>query len=75
MSEWKITHRGMCIPGTATIWGTLGHMNVMRYAGKFDEACWQLLSMLGSGRPRRRGREVFYGSCHYGRCDTVRYPA
>jgi acyl-CoA thioester hydrolase len=23
------------------------HMNVMWYAGKFDEACWQLLSMLG----------------------------
>jgi acyl-CoA thioester hydrolase len=25
----------------------MGHMNVMWYAGKFDEACWQLLSMLG----------------------------
>ena len=25
----------------------LGHMNNMWYAGKFDEACWQLLSMLG----------------------------
>jgi len=23
------------------------HMNVMWYASKFDEACWQLLSMLG----------------------------
>src|SRR5262249_36359054 len=25
----------------------IGHMNVMWYAGKFDEACWQLLAMLG----------------------------
>jgi hypothetical protein len=25
-----------------------GHMNVMWYAGNFDEACWQLLAMLVS---------------------------
>jgi acyl-CoA thioester hydrolase len=25
----------------------MGHMNVMWYAGKFDEACWQLLALLG----------------------------
>jgi len=25
----------------------MGHMNVMWYTGKFDEACWQLLAMLG----------------------------
>jgi acyl-CoA thioester hydrolase len=25
----------------------MGHMNVMWYSGKFDEACWQLLSTLG----------------------------
>jgi acyl-CoA thioester hydrolase len=29
-----------------------GHMNVMWYTGKFDEACWQLLAMLGL-RPSR----------------------
>jgi acyl-CoA thioesterase FadM len=72
MSEWKITHRRIVYPWHCD---HMGHVNVMWYAGKFDEACWQLLSMLGSGRPRRRGREVFYGSCHYGRIDTVRYPA
>jgi acyl-CoA thioester hydrolase len=30
----------------------MGHMNVMWYTGKFDEACWQLLAMLGL-RPSR----------------------
>jgi len=44
MSEWRITYRGMVYP-----WHRdhMGHMNVMWYAGKFDEACWQLLAMLG----------------------------
>jgi acyl-CoA thioester hydrolase len=30
----------------------MGHMNVMWYVGKFDEACWQLLGMLGLHRSR-----------------------
>ena len=30
----------------------MGHMNVMWYASKFDEACWQLLGMLGLDRSR-----------------------
>jgi acyl-CoA thioester hydrolase len=35
----------------------MGHMNVMWYVGKFDEACWQLLSAYGltPSRMRRDG--------------------
>jgi acyl-CoA thioester hydrolase len=44
MSEWKLTYRGMVYPWQCD---HMGHMNVMWYTGKFDEACWQLLSMLG----------------------------
>jgi acyl-CoA thioester hydrolase len=32
----------------------MGHMNVMWYTSKFDEACWQLLSMLGLNLARFR---------------------
>ena len=36
----------------------MGHMNVMWYVGKFDEASWQLLSTVGltSSRLRSEGR-------------------
>ena len=44
MSEWKMTYRGIVYPWQCD---HMGHMNVMWYTGKFDEACWQLLSMLG----------------------------
>jgi acyl-CoA thioester hydrolase len=44
MSEWKLTYRGMVYPWQCD---HMGHMNVMWYTSKFDEACWQLLSMLG----------------------------
>jgi acyl-CoA thioester hydrolase len=44
MSEWKMTYRGIVYPWQCD---HMGHMNVMWYASKFDEACWQLLSMLG----------------------------
>jgi acyl-CoA thioester hydrolase len=44
MSEWKITYRGIVYPWHCD---HMGHMNVMWYSCKFDEACWQLLSMLG----------------------------
>src|SRR3954447_17624415 len=44
MSEWKMTYRGIVYPWHCD---HMGHMNVMWYTGKFDEACWQLLSMLG----------------------------
>jgi len=44
MSEWKITYRGIVYPWHCD---HMGHMNVMGYAGKFDEACWQFLTLLG----------------------------
>ena len=44
MSEWKLTYRGVVYPWQCD---HMGHMNVMYYANKFDEACWQLLSMVG----------------------------
>jgi acyl-CoA thioester hydrolase len=53
MSEWKLTYRGMVYPWQCD---HMGHMNVMWYTGKFDEACWQLLSMLGLN-PTRFARD------------------
>lgn len=49
MSEWKTTYRGIVYPWHCD---HMGHMNVMWYAGKFDEACWQLLGMIGLHRSR-----------------------
>ena len=39
-----VTYRGAVYPSQCD---HMGHMNVMWYSGKFDEACWQLLSRLG----------------------------
>ncbi len=39
-----LTYRGVVYPWHCD---HMGHMNVMWYSGKFDEACWQLLSMVG----------------------------
>jgi acyl-CoA thioester hydrolase len=39
-----VTHRGMVYPWHCD---HMGHMNVMWYVGKFDEATWQLFTMLG----------------------------
>ncbi len=44
MSESIITHRGVVYPWQCD---HMGHMNVMWYVGKFDEASWQILGMLG----------------------------
>src|SRR5262249_9242528 len=44
MAEWVMTYRGIVYPWQCD---HMGHMNVMHYTGKFDEACWQLLSRLG----------------------------
>lgn len=49
MSEWRITYRGTVYPWHCD---HMGHMNVMWYASKFDEACWQLLALLGLDRRR-----------------------
>jgi acyl-CoA thioester hydrolase len=40
----EITYRGTVYPSHCD---HMGHMNVMWYAGRFDEASWQILSMLG----------------------------
>jgi len=47
MSESRITYRGIVYPWHCD---HMGHMNVMWYTGKFDEACWNFLAMLGLHR-------------------------
>ena len=44
MSEVEVTYRGTVYPWQCD---HMGHMNVMWYAGKFDEASWQFLARLG----------------------------
>ena len=43
-TEWLITARGVVYPWHCD---HMGHMNVMWYTGKFDEATWYLLSEIG----------------------------
>jgi acyl-CoA thioester hydrolase len=49
MAASTLTYRGTVYPWQCD---HLGHMNVMWYAGKFDEASWQLLSAVGLTRKR-----------------------
>ena len=44
MTELPITYRGVVYPWHCD---HMNHMNVMWYVGKFDEATWNLLAMLG----------------------------
>jgi acyl-CoA thioester hydrolase len=44
MPELPITYRGTVYPWHCD---HMGHMNVMWYVGKFDEATWQLFPLLG----------------------------
>jgi len=44
MSELITTYQGVVYPWHCD---HMGHMNVMWYVGKFDEATWQLFAMLG----------------------------
>ncbi len=44
MSEGVLTYRGVVYPWQCD---HVGHMNVMWYMGKFDEATWQLFFALG----------------------------
>ena len=46
---FEITYRGTVYPWQCD---HMGHMNVMWYVGKFDEATWQLMSSLGLTRNR-----------------------
>jgi acyl-CoA thioester hydrolase len=55
MSELAITYRGTVYPWQCD---HMGHMNVMWYVGKFDEASWQLLATLGFTRIRTRQEGV-----------------
>ncbi|HEX8892304.1 MAG TPA: acyl-CoA thioesterase [Terriglobales bacterium] len=50
MAEFILTSRGGVYPWHCD---HMGHMNVMWYVGKFDEASWQLLARLGLTRTRR----------------------
>ena len=47
MSEGFLTYRGAVYPWHCD---HMGHMNVMWYVGKFDEATWNLFSELGLTR-------------------------
>jgi acyl-CoA thioester hydrolase len=49
MSELGVTYRGAVYPWQCD---HMGHMNVMWYVGKFDEATWQLLAAIGLARAR-----------------------
>jgi acyl-CoA thioester hydrolase len=49
MPELPITYRGTVYPWQCD---HMGHMNVMWYVGKFDEATWQFLSTVGLSRSR-----------------------
>jgi acyl-CoA thioester hydrolase len=44
MTELQITYRGVVHPWHCDI---MGHMNVVWYVSKFDEASWQVASMVG----------------------------
>lgn len=44
MAELTITYRGVVYPWHCD---HMGHMNVMYYVGKFDEATWHLLAAAG----------------------------
>ena len=44
MSELQITYRGTVFPWHCD---HMNHMNVMWYVGKFDEATWNLLALIG----------------------------
>ena len=58
--SFVITYRGTVYPWQCD---HMGHMNVMWYVGKFDEATWQILSTLGLSRTRlNRPRNTCLGS-------------
>jgi len=54
MTASAVTYRGAVYPWHCD---HMGHMNVMWYVGKFDEATWQMLALVGlpSSRLRKDG--------------------
>ena len=55
MAEFIVTYRGAVYPWHCD---HMGHMNVMWYVGKFDEATWQLLSAIGLSPTRLRNEGI-----------------
>lgn len=55
MTESLLTYRGTVYPWQCD---HMGHMNVMWYVEKFDQACWQLLSCMGISSSRMRTGRV-----------------
>ena len=51
MAEPIVTYRGTVYPWHCD---HMGHMNVMWYVGKFDEATWQLMDLIGLTPTRLR---------------------
>ena len=51
MAEPILTYRGTVYPWQCD---HMGHMNVMWYVGKFDEATWQLMTSIGLSPTRLR---------------------
>ena len=68
MSELLITARSVVYPWQCD---HMGHMNVMWYTGKFDEATWQLMSHIGLTpsylRTNKRGLAAVHQETHYKR--------
>jgi acyl-CoA thioester hydrolase len=54
MTEALLTYRGTVYPWHCD---HVGHMNVMWYVGKFDEASWQLFNTLGLSASYLRGAQ------------------
>ncbi|HYB51913.1 MAG TPA: acyl-CoA thioesterase [Burkholderiaceae bacterium] len=79
MSESIITYRGTVYPWHCD---HVGHMNVMWYVGKFDEATWQLFNAIGLTpsylREARRGMAAvdqqisYFKELHAGAVVSVR---
>lgn len=53
MADLPVTYRGVVYPWQCD---HMGHMNVMWYVGKFDEATWQFFSSLGLSPSFLRGQ-------------------
>lgn len=68
MSELQVTYRGVVYPWHCDL---MGHMNVMWYVGKFDEATWHLFALLGITpsylREQHRGMAAVHQSIAYQR--------
>ena len=68
MNQLELTYRGVVYPWHCD---HMGHMNVMWYTGKFDEASWSLLAGMGLTRTflqeRRQGMAALQQNITYRR--------